>query len=227
MKEYKNEIFEEFYDENSNEIFENISFQKCQFNYCEISQADNPFYRTTVKNINLFDCSLKGGSIGCSIIQEVTINNLKNTGLFQTWGAVFNQVILKGRIGKIMITNSINNSDPDIEKAFEEENKQFYSTIDWALDISMGEFIELDIRGIPADLIKINRENQAIIRKVNIPENLGDLNFKSRITPITLGRVLRMNMDDYVYVAPKRSKEYENILEDIHILRKNGIADNN
>jgi len=225
MIEFKNKTYEEFFDEDSSEFYENISFIKCQFNYCDISQMDNPKFRSTIKNVILKNCSSKGGSIGCSVLDNVIIENFKNSGLIQTWGAVFKHVVMKGKLGKIMITDSYNSNNPYIDKAFEEENKLFYSNIDWALDISEGEFIELDIRGIPSNLIKIDNKTQGIIQKDNIPDNWRNINFNDRVTKAAIDIILELNLSDYVYVAPKRAKNFDAMIKDLETLREYGIVD--
>lgn len=224
MNNYTKEIFEEFYDEDSREVFEDILFERCQFNYCNLSQTENPFNRTTLRNIIMKNCTSRGGSLGCAILDEITVENFANTGLLQTWGAVFKHVTLKGRLGRVMLTNSFKNSDSNVELAFQEENKEFYSNIDWALDISEGEFVEIDMRGIPSELIRLDLGTQAIIKRDNIPEDWRKIKFNSRVTPTILGAILQLNLLDYVYVAPKRAKDFDIRLKDLKILRETGIA---
>lgn len=226
MKELSKEKFEEFYDGDSGEVFGELVFNKCEFSYCNLSQTKNPFNRTTVRNILLKNCVATQSSIGCAALENVTVDGLRMNGLLQIWGAVFSQVRLVGKLGKIMITNGVAGTDEEVSSAFLEENKAYYSSVDWALDISEGEFLELDIRGIPSDLIKIDSSTQAILRKKNVPDNWREIELNNPRTKLRLKKLVEWGWDDCVYVAPKRDKKnFESMLQDVKLLRELGIAD--
>lgn len=227
MKVIQNKKFEDFYDADSGEIFENIQFEKCDFNYCNISQTENPYYRTTIKNIVMKKCSLTSCSIGSAIVEDCLFDNNRNNGLLQIRGALFNQVKIKGKIGRLMIRNEILSNNKEVVEAFKLENKEYYASIDWALDISEAEPLELDIKGIPCDLIKINPSTQAIVRKKNVPKEWKEIKFNDGVIKIILMRLMEESeYEDIVIVAPNRDKKsFNNMRKDIELLRKLGIAD--
>jgi len=111
-------------------------------------------------------------------------------------------------------------------QAFHDANAQYYTNIDWALDISCGEFRELDIRGIPAHLIRRDAETQFVVRRESLSRNdWQNLPLNETLWLTTLHYFLQDGDPDVVLVAPKRHPKFRTYLEDLHILEKAGIAE--
>lgn len=227
MKEIQNESFTYFFDEDSSATFEDIEFRNCSFENCYISQNTSPLSRTLVRNVNLIDCVSKNCDTGTAILENIIINNLRTPGLIKISGSVFNRVVLKGKIGQIMIKNKVSSMyDDDEADAFLKENKDYYSKIDWALDISDAEFIECDIRDIPSELIKRDPKTQKVVYRKKVEGiNLKKIKLNRRYFLIAIQNMLEFGYDDTVLVAPKQAKDFSELLEDLQLLDELGITD--
>jgi hypothetical protein len=162
------------------------------------------------------------------------VDGLTVNGLFQTFGAAFKHVVLKGKIDRVMITNEV---FPDIgwpEKYRQEEidlfraaNTEYYKNVEWALDISQGEFKELDIRGVPGKLVRRDPTTQALVlREKALACDWRSLDFQDDVLPVGFESLESgYNLSDYVIAAEKRNRRYRKTLADIEMLRSLGIAE--
>jgi hypothetical protein len=159
----------------------------------------------------------------------VLIDELNTNGqLLQVWGAAFKHVTLQGRIDRLMLSPAVILTDPDspINKAFASANSKFYNEMDWALDISQAEASELEIQGIPAQLIRRDAETQVVITAANAIKNGFDrLNFGKSHWNFSIQFMLNRGEKDIVLVAPKRSPKFKALLEVLQMLRSEGIAE--
>lgn len=230
---FQNQKFHRFVDYDSGSVFSDLEFRNCDFQGCLVGITKNPTLRTTIRNMSLINCSDNGSSIGNAIIENVEVKNFKAPGLFQTFGAVFQHVVLRGKFDRLMICSyelpdsSVNLPyQYEVVEAFREANAAYYHSVDWALDISRGEFKELDIRGVPGRLIRRDPETQILITRQRVLEgDWRDLPFKENLTPFSLDFMLKQEMADLVLVAPKRHRKFPLYLEDLQLLRAVGIAE--
>lgn len=228
---YENEVFTGYRDRDSARLFEDIEFRKCIFVNSHVSITRDPALRSVVRNVRVIDCTRKRDPAGlqCPIVDECLIENLKTEDLFQTWGAVFRHVTLRGRFGRLMISTNVlptYTKGKAVVEAFRVANAAYYSTVDWALDISQAEFQELDIRGIPADLIRRDPATQVVVRRSKALEGKWlELDLEKTYWPTSLRFMLNRNDPDAVLVAPKRSRRFEVLLDGLRLLRAAGVAD--
>ncbi len=54
---------------------------------------------------------------------------------------------------------------PEEQRAFDLANEDYYATVDWALDISEGEFEECELQRIAAHLIRRDPQTQVVVRR--------------------------------------------------------------
>jgi len=230
---FENRTFEDFDDRDSAALFSDVEFRRCHFDGCLVSMTQKPNLRTTIRNVSLIDCTENGCSIGTAIVENAFIENLKAPGLFQTFGAVFNRVTLRGRIDRLMITNDVLPSVLMVEEdrqreidTFRHANAKYYSHVEWALDISQGEFRELEIRGIPSRLIRRDPETQIVVTRERVAESdWRQLDFSESLTSFSLNFLLEEGWPDMVMIAPKRHRKFPLYLEDLQLLRQAGIAE--
>jgi hypothetical protein len=81
------------------------------------------------------------------VLEDVVIDGLKTHDPLFVWAAALRHVVIRGRVGSLAFRSRV---APAIaaaaqESAFETANRTFYSTVDWALDISEAEFTEADL----------------------------------------------------------------------------------
>jgi hypothetical protein len=230
---FQNQKFHRFVDYDSGTVFSDLEFRNCEFRGCLVGVTKNPELRTTIRNVSLINCSDNGSSIGNAIVEDVLVENFKAPGLFQTFGAVFKHVILRGSFDRLMICNyelpdsSVNPPyQYEIVDAFREANAEYYRNVDWALDISEARVKELDIRGVPGHLIRRDPETQVLVTRQHVlDEAWRELPFKDSLTPFSLDFMLKEEMPDLVLIAPKRHRKFPLYLEDLQLLREAGIAE--
>src|SRR5258708_2834034 len=138
MKTLEGHEFRAFYDRDSGRVFSGMEFRRCRFYSSRISIARDPSLRSTVRDIILTQCEEWGCALGTAVVENVVIDGLKTSDLFQTWGAVFKHVTLKGKLGRIMISPFVatGRATPEQQRAFDQINADYYSTGDCALHIA-------------------------------------------------------------------------------------------
>jgi len=233
---FEDQQFELVRDRNSAIVFEDMTFNRCHFDNCLLSSAKDPSRRSTVRNVSLVDCTDNGSLVGPAVIEDTLIENFQTPGVFQIFGAVFKHVVLRGQVGDLMISNECL---PDLSlnlpyqyenvEAFREANAKYYRNVDWALDISQGEFKELDIRGIPSRLVHRDPETQVVVTRQRLldADDWRDLDFIVAPCRITFQLLLDLEFDfeDMIIVAPKRHRRFREYMKDLQLLRETGIAE--
>jgi hypothetical protein len=218
----------DFQDRDSGTMFADLDFRRCYFESCSISITRSPSKRTTVRNVNLTTCEQRGCQVNNAIVENVLVDGLKTNGLLQTWGAVFKHLTLRGKLGRIMLSPAIapGVATPAEQRAFDDANREYYSKVDWALDIREGEFEELDIRGIPAPLIRRDASTQAVVtRDKAMSGTWRQLDLSKTYWATSLQFLLDFGYQDMVLVAPKRNRRYAQLLDGLKVLRDAGVAE--
>lgn len=239
MEYIENKKFEMYYF-NENEIIENKTFVKCEFDNCVLSVPFTaiPQNRTIIRNCIFRDsiiyntCSQQKGTL-----ENVLFENIKTTEL-RIVGVTFNQVILKGNFNRIMLGSFVTNGLPIYidENNFrypaenemvqlEDYRRSYYENVPWAIDISKAEFSTCDLKNsIPGKLVIRNPETQALVLK----EKMKEAKWKGikHIDMILAESYLTNYQDDSIIVAPTRHKKnFPKYMEFIKILREEGIAE--
>jgi hypothetical protein len=228
MRTFENDQFTAFYDRGGN-VYEDLHFKKCTFISSSISITEDPANRTTVRNVTLERCRVVGSALDCAVVEDVLVDGLQTSDLHQAWGALFKHVTLRGKIGRLMVTPLIG---PDHlhtpeQAAFDRQREAYYENVDWALDISEAEAVELELAGIPASLIRRDPETQAVVTRQAALS--GEWRQLGRVQGTELGlgiqELLKRGSDDIVLVAHRRSRNFKELLEGIRELRAAGVAE--
>ena len=225
---FEGQEFECFYDRDSGRIFSDLEFRRCRFTSSRISMTRDPKLRSTIRNVILTQCEERGGALNAAIVENTVIDGLKTNSLYQTWGAVFKQVTIKGKIGRIMISSMVATAmaTPKQQRAFDEANAEYYSTVDWALDISEAQFEEGEIQGVPARLIRRDPVTQVIVTREKAMQGLWrELDLSKTHWATSLEFLLDRGDPDVVLVAPKRGRKYRQLLDGLKALRDAGVAE--
>ena len=230
MKLFENQTFQRFQDRNSAAMFSDLEFRNCHFLSGAISITLDPKLRSTIRHVKLIRCENTGGSLWPAIVEDVTVDGLKTHRLFQSWGAVFKHVVLKGKIGRVMFSPAVyaGKATKEQQQAFDDANAEYYKTVDWAMDISEGEFEECEIQCIPAHLIKRDPETQVVVTRAKAARGeWRRLDLSKTHWPISLDFLLKRGDQDVVLVAPKRGKKFRDLLAGLKSLRDAGVAEPN
>lgn len=223
-----NQEFGNFYDRNSGRIFQDLEFRKCRFMSSALSITRNPKHRSQVRNIKLTQCEEIGCALDTAIIEDVIVDGLKTSDLLQSWGAVYKHVILKGNIDRIMVSPFVATgiARPKEQASFDEVNAKYYETVDWALDISEGRFIECELQRVPAKLVRRDQETQIVItREKALKGAWKKLDLSKTYWATSIQFFLDRGDQDVVLVAPKRYSKYQDLLDGLKMLRDAGVAE--
>jgi hypothetical protein len=229
MHVYEDQTFERVFDRDSAATFCDAEFRRCRFQTCALSVTLSTKLRSTARDLKLINCEEKACGIWGAIVEEVVVDGLKTSDMLQTWAAVFKHVVLRGRIGRIMISNRV---APVMEvtsehlQAFSQANAAYYAKVDWALDISQAEFQDCDIRGVPARLIRRDPETQVVVTR---PKALAGewrrLDLGRTHWPTAIEFMLEREDEDAVLVAPKRARNFKDLHAGLKLLREAGVAE--
>ncbi len=240
MQIVERKIFEgELDSQNSELIYADLELRNCYFNKCSFGNAcrtNDVKLRPILKNSKLIDCKQKECSVGAAIFEDVLIENLnlktysQPYGQFlQFFGAIFKHVTFKGKIDSLMLSPIVEVSElitSPMNRSFVEVNAGFYNSIDWALDISCADVQWIDIRGIPARLIKRDPETQVVVTAEKaLKNNFRKLDYTKGHWGIFIQYMLDRGEKDVVLVAPKRNANFKVLLEGLQRLRREGIAE--
>ena len=157
-----------WHEQGESNVYESIQFHNCVFQGCSCSMVRRPGHRSVVRNVQVINCSQRGSCLGSAILQDVLVDGFDtNKQLFQAWGAVFDRVTVRGRVGRIMLSSAIlpGVASDEEQQAFDAANAEFYRKVKWALDISAAECTEFCIRGVPGYLIRRDPETQVLITR--------------------------------------------------------------
>ena len=225
---FENQPFRSFYDDGGNE-YSDIEFRRCQFVSSRISITRDPSRRSLVRRVRASKCEVTGCALETAIVEDVVIEDLKTHNPLACWGTVLNRVVLRGKIGRIMLNPAVatGTATPDEQRAFDEANAAYYASVEWALDISEAEFKEADIRGIPARLIRRDTKTQAVVTRQKALEGAWQKLDLSKTWWATSIQFLlnRPNDSDVVLVAPKQHRKFSDLLDGLKMLRQAGVAD--
>jgi hypothetical protein len=132
-----------------------------------------PDLRPTIRNVTLRNTNAYNAYLEGAIIEDVTVETTKaGRGPIFLRGNAYRHVTLKGKIGRTEIRGKMFPStflpreyQEQIQVDWDVANAEFYRTVDWALDITQASYGSLSISGIPAHLIRRNRENTAVVTR--------------------------------------------------------------
>jgi hypothetical protein len=120
-------------------------------------------------------------------------------------------------------------TDPVRESAFARANEEYYASVDWAVDISNAEFVEADLRSLPARLVKRDPETQVVVRRERVlatREIWERLDLSATPWDVALENMILFNWSDRVLVAPKANRrDFERHLNGLRALRRAGVAE--
>ena len=104
-------------------------------------------------------------------------------------------------------------------------HKDFYETVDWALDISEARLTRCDISGVPGHLVRRDPATQILITRERALA--AQWTAVAPQTPEYYGieRLLESPMDSTVLVACPRDKDFDRTLATFARLREAGIAE--
>lgn len=231
MIEYRNQRFDSLFDRGGALSISSIACYDCEFTNCALSLTKEIGRRSTVSDVVLKNCTVSASDIGPALLRRLNIDGLSTDSLLIVWGAVFDQVVFSGRIGKIKINRHVHHVDQSelVQRPFDEFRQQFYAKADWAIDISRAKFRLLEISGIPAHLIRRDPETQMVVTR----ERALNRDWRSKVSegnvhwPFAIDMFLATGEADRVLVVPTAGpkKQAEKLMRELQELRVLGVVE--
>jgi hypothetical protein len=200
-----------------------IRFERCAFDGCSVAVRSNDHERLTVDRVSLVDCEVRGGGVRGVTLRNVLVHGLNVRSLPQILGCVLEHVVLRGRINQLMIRGDLPTvTDPE---SFESAARAAYREIDWALDISELDCPDLDIRGLPLRLVRLDPGVHAIVERAEADAGRWrSINLEGTGFDVSLARMLRDEADEVLLVAPRRGAGSARASDALGELRAAGVA---
>lgn len=210
--------------------FSNFEIEQCVFDNCLI--RDSRVSQLQARNSRCWSCHINN-----VVLEDSSIEGLGGTpggrGKWEpifVWGARFKHVVLRGRVGGLMLMPPY-----DWHSRFKEpwpnegldEVRRYYGAVDWALDISDVAFTSVPTFrfGPPGHLIRRNPEHQVVVtRQAASSGRWKDLDIG--VWRIGIEDLLHQRWpDDIVLAAATAGRRLDKELQGLALLRAAGIAE--
>lgn len=203
-----------------------LEFVKCNFRNCIMSYVVDPSERSLIERVSIRNCHVQSSAIRGAIIRDAYVENTAAPDLFLPQACVFHHVVLRGRIGRMMLGTSLSSVDPELASRFDEANSAFYAGIDWALDISAVETNELEIRNIPTNRIRRDPGRHILFsrRRLQISD-WQKIDMRGLGLRIWLEDLLNYGPEEGIYVVPDIHPKRARIVDAINALSHAGLVE--
>jgi hypothetical protein len=219
--------FTRFEDYDSNSTFSDLTFERCEFEWCAISIARAPELRSTIRRSVLRQCVVKGNcDVWTAVVEDSMVDGLKTPGTLFVRGAVFKHVILKGKIGGVVLACPWpRDGVPD--HAFLTANRDYYGSVDWALDLTQCEAqLELSLASVPGHLIRRDPTTQILVtRERALSCDWQKIDLDGTPYDIVISRLVSEGRESEVLVAPSGHRSFPMHLKAQQRLRDAGVAE--
>ena len=215
-------------DRDSGAVFSDYRYERCEFDSCELSLASRPELRSTIRNCHLHRCIARQNcSINTAIVEDCVVDGLETRGPVVVHGAVFKHVVLKGKVGRLILTNPLGEGPGFREPSpFLTANAEYYRDVDWALDLTQCEAKNLELSGIPGRLIRRDPTTQVLVTRERVlAVNWRELPLTGTAYPIAIEYLLESGGDSRVLIAPHRDRSFQACIQAQKVLRDAGVAE--
>jgi hypothetical protein len=218
-------VFDAVKSVGSDRTIEGVELDRCEFRAAHLVQYDDPGMNLVVRNVTLTRCGATGRSSLHGVrLEDVVVDTLTTTPEVWLGSCAFRHVILRGRIGSLMVQPPPFTMDEAQRGAFIDTIVDYYADVDWAIDISEADFTgDVNFFFVPGDLVRRDPETQFLLRRQTLAG--ADLEPFPARARIAAGRFELTPFDSIVAIAPKRSKNFARIRDALEQLRSAGLAE--
>jgi hypothetical protein len=177
-----------------------LHLRGCSFHTGSLGAANRaPQSRLQVRNVNAVQCRVDSTIVGPVLFEDVRVDGLRLSGALHLPGCAFVRCTLRGRIGRVLAyaePEPLDAIDSPVNQAFIRANEAVHAACEWALDVTEAECVELDIRGVPPQKIRINDEVQVCV------------SYERAAAAVRDGLVARMPLGDIVVASVSQRSRY-------------------
>lgn len=194
-----------------------------------LAGSERPGEWNIVRDVELVDLIQINASLNTSVLDNVTLHNLKRQGASPIflWGCVFKHVKLSGSLSGIKINRSAGPLHHDQQK-WDTATVAFYRTVDWALDISEAKFKGgCTFEAVPGHLVRRNPQTQVLVTRDKLnSSDWRQLQYDGTAIDIGLSWFLSESLFDSVVLAARSDPKWaKRDLAVLQMLRSEGIAE--
>jgi hypothetical protein len=129
-----------------------------------------------VQDVSVTNCVVQNVDLNATVIRRGLVDGLRVRGWFAGQGVALDQVVLRGRVGSFHLTPFPLRDSLLARRAFSEANREFYASVEWALDITeLSATGQLELTGVPAHLIRRDTASQGVVYRSRVETALGRL----------------------------------------------------
>jgi hypothetical protein len=233
LQTFRDQVFDHIIDRDSHCVFSDMRFERCTFESCAVSVTRDVALRSTIRNVEVIDCKESATNVRCAIIEDCLVDRFQTEGgFFYFQAAVFKHVTFRGNLGKLFFSDVPTFAGYEgmyrDRELFAAANAEYYRKVDWAIDISQAEFLDVDLRSVPPRLIRRDPETQILLTRKRLTESdWQNLPYVWGMVPYMLNDFLinQPGMDEMVFAVPKRSRNAKKLIHDVALLRKAGVPE--
>jgi hypothetical protein len=208
-------------------LIDDRELRLCSMLGCVLSTTSDVTARAIVRRVAAQQLRVAGCLASGVIFEDCTLDGLTTAADLQIVDAcAFKHVVIRGRIGRLLITHRLLSRPDNVADAFEKANRAYYKSVDWALDISGAEAREFELRGVPAHLIRRDPVSQFVFTRESVLRREWEqIDLRGTALRTWLDDLLTFGSRDGVFVAPLLSPRRDRVLEALHQLRQAGVAE--
>jgi hypothetical protein len=149
-------------------VVDGVKLTNCEIFGCWVDVPPDPHNRAVFRNIEMVNNVFDEVSLEGVVVEDSTVDGVRTFDkLVLVNGCLFRHVTFKGFFEFVIVNPGLSALwSRELSDRYEKDNSRFWDSLiaegDWALDIS-GVSGSLDLRGIPAQLIRRNPEVQAVM----------------------------------------------------------------
>ena len=226
--EFERRHFDGYMDADSGALFDGYRFSRCEFDAINLSNTRRPELRSTIRNCHLYRCIVRQNcSINTAIVEDCVVDGLETRGPVFVRGAVFKHVVLRGKVGCLILTKPLGQGPGFREPSpFLTANAEYYRDVDWALDLTQCEAKNLELSGVPGRLIRRDPTTQVLVTRERVlAVNWRELPLTGTAYPIAIEYLLESGGDSRVLIAPHRDRSFQACIQAQKVLRDAGVAE--
>lgn len=205
-----------------------VEVRQCVFDGCSVAAPPDPSNRVVVEECSLVQSSAVNCFLGTAVFRRCKVDGLRTAGWVAANGALFDQVTLQGRIGKLMLKPGALIDSSGAEERYRGAAIAFYENVSWALDVTGARFKEVDLSGVPARLVRRDPRTQFVVTRASAASGAWrGVGLSDDWLPAALELLAASDRDAQVFAVPMGAsrRETQRELDDLARLRDVGVAE--
>lgn len=186
---------------------DSVEFRSCTFEACTVAVKQMATEHLRIRNVSMRACSVAGGGLRGVWLSDCHVDGARLSGTVTVLGCIFERVTVSGPMRRLFIRDDY--SFLSAASELEAEAKDAYRhRISMALDISRLSCQDLDIRGVPARLIRIDPDSHFVIARSALPDvDWRQLDFSGTSYGASLALLENSDWEDVILTVPSGQKE--------------------